>query len=268
MAGCLPEYMPLLMAQAQACRDIEISLPIGLMNTLGTLISIVNGPVRKKLDINCSRGLFGPGRRSNAALGRALQFMVRNIGGATSQITRSNMSQPGCYTFCFGENEEESPWESFHVEHGFSSGTSTVTITSVTSVIQVATYTFDWRTMLDVFAESSAYYGSNIILQGAGEIWVFITPHHARQFANQGLSKQDVKEYIWQKARFPKAPFPENLVPYPHHLLGNDEEVFVVASPDDIHIVVVGAPGLFYGVVMTSIPTPAGEKLVSTAAIT
>jgi hypothetical protein len=268
MAGCLPEHLPLLMAQVRACSQIEISLPIGLMNAIGTTMAIVNGPVRNELDINCARGLFGPGKRSNAALGRALQFMLRNIGGATAQVTQSNMSQPGRYTFCFGENEEESPWEPLHVERGFSPGTSTVTITSVTSIIQVATYTFDWPTMLDVFADAMAYFGSNIILQGAGMVWVFITPHHARLFARQGFSKKDVKEYIWKKARFPKPQFPEKLVPYPHHLLESNGQVLVVKSPDDINVVVAGAIDQFYGVVMTSIPTPAEQRMVATAAIT
>jgi len=267
MAGCQPEHMPLLMAQVQACNQLEISLPIGLMNTIGTPITIINGPVRNDLDINCSKGLFGPGNRSNAALGRALQFMLRNIGGATAQATQANLSQPSRYTFCFGENEEGSPWEPLHVERGFSRETSTVTITSITSIIQVATYTFDWTTMLDVFADSMAYFGSNIILQGAGEVWVFITPHHANLFASQGFSKNDVKEYIWKKARFPKSKFPEKLVPYPHHLIEKDNQVLVVKSPDDINIVVAGGLDQFYGVVMTSIPTPAEQKMVATAAL-
>ena len=99
-------------------------------------------------------------------------------------------------------------------------------------------------------------------------MWVFITPHHAKGFASQGFSKQDVKEYLWKKARFPKSQFPEKLVPYPHVLLEENGQVLAVKSPDEIHVVVAGAPGLFYGVVMNSIPTPAEERMVATAATT
>ncbi|MFC1820818.1 hypothetical protein ACFLZG_07035, partial [Thermodesulfobacteriota bacterium] len=74
------------------------------------------GPVRKELNINCSRGLFGPGWRSNATIGRALRLILLNIGGAVpGTISKSVMAHPGRYTFCFGENEEESPWNPLHI---------------------------------------------------------------------------------------------------------------------------------------------------------
>ncbi len=270
MAGCLPEYMPLLMAMVRACGEIDISLT----NTLTggapvTPMTIINGPVRNELDINCSRGLLGPGRRSNATLGRALQFMLHNIGGATLRITMPDyMSNPGRYTFCFGENEEESPWESLHVERGFSRETSTVTITSVSSLIQNATYTYDWQTILTVLADSMAYFGCHTVIQGTGIVWVFITPEHANRLTSYGLSKKDVKEYIWEKARIPVSQFPEKLVPYPHKLLETNGQVRVVNSPDDVKIVVASGPGRYYALVMTGVPAPAGMDVLATAPIT
>jgi len=269
MAGCSPEHMPILIAQVRACGEIDISMT----NTLTggapvTPMTIINGPVRSELDINCSTGLMGPGRRSNAALGRALQFMLRNIGGATLRIQEPDyMGQPGRYTFCFGENEEESPWEPLHVERGFSRQTSTVTVTSISSIIQNATYTYDWKTILTVLADSMAYFGCHTVIQGTGIVWVFITPDHANRFASQGLSKKDVKEYIWEKARIPVSQFPEKLVPYPHKLLETNGQVRVVSSPDDVKVVVAGGLGRYYAMVMTGVPAPAGMDVLATVAI-
>ena len=259
MAGCLPEHVPVLKAMVRACRDVEISLTATLTGAGAavTPMAIINGPIRNKLDINCSRGLMGPGRRSNAALGRALQFMLRNIGGATLDIAMLDyMSQPANYTFCFGENEEESPWEPLHVERGFPRQASTVTVASVSSIIQSATYTYDLKTILTVLADSLAYCGSHTVIHGEGSVWVFISPEHARQFARQGLSKKDVKEFIWEKARIPVSRFPEKLVAYPHHLLETNGQIRVVNSPDDIKVVVVAGPGRYYGLCMVGGPVP------------
>jgi len=258
------------MAQVRACSEIELILSVAVTGYAPmTPVCIVNGPARNELDINCSNGLLGPGRRSNATLGRALQFMLRNIGGATLRVTMPDyMSHPGRYTFCFGENEEENPWEPLHVERGFSRQTSTVTVTSVSSIIQNATYTYDWQTILTVLADSMAYFGCHTVLQGTGIVWVFITPEHANRFAKYGLSKRNVKEFIWEKARIPISQFPEKLVPYPHHLLESNGQVRVVNSPDDVMVVVAGGPGRYYALCMVGVPAPAGNNVLATVAIT
>jgi hypothetical protein len=270
MAGCLPEHMPVLMAQVRACGEIAISLTATLTGA-GAIVApmtIINGPIRHKLDINCSRSLMGPGRRSNAALGRALQFMLRNIGGATLSITMLDyMSQPAGYTFCFGENEEESPWEPLHVERGFSRETSTVTVASISSLIQNATYTYDLKTILTVLADSLAHFGSHTVIHGEGTVWVFISPEHAKQLASYGFTKKDVKEFIWEKARIPVSQFPEKLVAYPHHLLETNGQVRVVNRPDDIKVLVVAGPGRYYALCMVGCPVM--EKIgVATQVIT
>lgn len=248
MAGCLPEYMPVLMALVRACGKIGWMIAAGYTGGVAiTPMAIVNGPIRNELDINCQRGLMGPGRRSNASLGRALQFMLRNIGGATVRVSmHAYMGHPGGYTFCFGENEEGNPWEPLHVERGFSPETSTVTVANATSFIPTATYTYDWKTVLTVLANSVAYFGNFAMLHGSGPMWAFITPEHARRCAEAGLSKRDVKEFIWEKARFPKSQFPEKLVTYPHKLSETNGQVQVMKSPDDINVVVVARPDVYY----------------------
>ncbi|MEM3550806.1 MAG: hypothetical protein QW222_03620 [Candidatus Bathyarchaeia archaeon] len=247
MAGCLPEHMPVLIAIVRASRGLGFG-------AIGPTMVIINGPIRKKLEINCSTGCMGPGRRSNAAIGRALQLMLRNIGGSSLFFMPDMTGHPASYTFCFGENEEESPWIPLHMERGFSRETSTVTVAGIypASIIQSATYTYDWETIIRVLADSTTYLGNSGMLYGsgresAGRMWVFLTPELAERLASAGLSKRKVKEHIWEKARFPVSQYPPNFVPYPHHLLVKNGEVQAMRSPEDVNVVVVASrPGRYY----------------------
>ena len=120
MAGCKPEYLPVVVAGVQAMCAEQVSLH-GVQGTTHTAtpLFIVNGPVRQQLDINCATGVFGSGWRANATIGRALRLIMINIGGARpAEIDKSTMGHPGKYTFLIGEYEEASPWEPLHVEKG------------------------------------------------------------------------------------------------------------------------------------------------------
>ena len=118
MAGCKPDYLPVVVAGVQAMCAEQVSLH-GVQGTTHTAtpLFIVNGPVRQQLDINCATGVFGSGWRANATIGRALRLIMTNLGGARpGEIDKSAMGHPGKYTFLIGEYEEASPWEPLHVE--------------------------------------------------------------------------------------------------------------------------------------------------------
>src|SRR4030067_1168677 len=88
---------------------------------------MVNGPIRKKLDLNCGYGVFGPAWRANATIGRAIRLVLINIGGAVpGTLDKATQGHPGKFSFCIAENEVESPWEPLHVERGFPREASTV----------------------------------------------------------------------------------------------------------------------------------------------
>ena len=128
MAGCRPEYLPVVLAAVEAMCDERFCL-LGVSGTTDAVapLVIVNGPIRAALDINSGAGVFGPGWRANATIGRAVRLCWVNIGGAQpGVISMSTFGGPGRYTYCIGENEEASPWEPLHVEHGFAPGDSTV----------------------------------------------------------------------------------------------------------------------------------------------
>ena len=134
MAGCRPEYMPVVVAAVRA----HLNEKGNCHSVTGTLSGaaqavVINGPARLHLDVNCKAGCFGPGWRANATIGRALRLLVRNVCRAIPNfLDRATYSTPARYSFCFGEDEEgSSPWVPMSVERGVPEGTSAVTVHSV-----------------------------------------------------------------------------------------------------------------------------------------
>ena len=130
MAGCRPEYMPVVLAVVEAALKPEFSMH-GLLVTLGFAgpVVIVNGPVTKRIGMNSKGNALGQGNRANASIGRALQLLIRNMGGGIPQeIDRSILGNPGKYTFCFAEDEDDEDWMPLNVSRGSAHGSSTVTL--------------------------------------------------------------------------------------------------------------------------------------------
>jgi len=206
MAWCKPEYMPLLLAAVEAMAGPAFNL-YGLQATThpsGTPLLIVNGPVRHDLGINCAQGCFGHGTRANATIGRAIRLILTNIGGAypgTSDM--STHGWPGKYGFCFGENEELSPWEPLHVERGFAPEDSTVTLVGTGG-----TYNFGdlWSTMAEGVLASAASamsaYGTNNLGMG-GQPALVLCPEHAAVLGEEGLSKAETKAALFERCGSP-----------------------------------------------------------------
>lgn len=130
MAGCRPEYMPVVVAAVEAALAPELSLH-GVLATsdfIGPVV-IVNGPVTRRIGMNSGVNCLGQGNRANGSIGRAVQLVIRNVGGAIpGGVDRSTLGQPGKYTFCFAEDESDLEWEPLSVERGFSRSASTVTL--------------------------------------------------------------------------------------------------------------------------------------------
>ena len=135
MAGCKPEYLPVVIAAVEAVCTDEFNIHGVTATTMGASpVMIVNGPIRSQIGMNAGLGALGAGNRANATIGRALRLVVRNVGGAsTGGVERSTMGNPMKFTMCFAEHEERSPWEPLHVERGFDAGDSVVTVFAMTS---------------------------------------------------------------------------------------------------------------------------------------
>ena len=130
LAGCRPEYMPVVLATVEAACTREFNLHGVLCTTyFAAPVIVVNGPVTRALGMNSGINVLGQGNRANASIGRALQLIVRNIGrGLPGEIDRATFGHPGKFTSCFPENEQDSPWEPLSVERGVPLGRSAVTL--------------------------------------------------------------------------------------------------------------------------------------------
>jgi len=130
MAGCKPQYMPVVAAAVEALADPLYGYHGPATSTGGSAVfMVVNGPIARELDINCENNLFGPGWRANATIGRAVRLVMRNvIGTLPGELDRSSLGHAGKYTFCIAENEAESAWPPFHTTRGFRPEQNAVTI--------------------------------------------------------------------------------------------------------------------------------------------
>jgi hypothetical protein len=130
LAGCTPEYLPVVLAAVEAACTDEFNMH-GLLATTMPVgpVMIVNGPIRKRIGMNAGVNVLGQGNRANSTIGRALQLTVRNVGGGRpGGVDRAAQGNPGKLTFCFPEDEEGSPFEPLHVARGFAADASTVTL--------------------------------------------------------------------------------------------------------------------------------------------
>ena len=205
MAGCAPEYLPVVVAAVRAVTRPRYGLSHRQTTTHpATALIIVNGPIARRLKINCGSGLFGPGWRANATIGRALRLCLINLGGAVpGEVDRAQHAHPGKYTCCIAENEEANPWEPWHVERGFAPGESAVTLVCGEAPHCITdNYNTDPRALLFGYADSMATLGGNN-LSSQGEPVLVMAPEHAAHIARAGWSKADVKRYLFEKARKP-----------------------------------------------------------------
>ena len=130
MAGCKPEYMPVVLAAVEAALEPGFAMH-GLLCTTwfsGPMV-VVNGPIARRIGMNCGVNALGQGNRANASIGRALQLVIRNVGGGVpGGIDRATLGWPGKYTLCFAEDESDPDWQPLSVERGVAPGVSAVTL--------------------------------------------------------------------------------------------------------------------------------------------
>jgi hypothetical protein len=130
MAGCKPEYLPVVLAAVEAACTEQFNVHGVLATTMpvGPVI-VVNGPIRRAIGMNSGMNVFGQGNRANLTIGRALQLVVRNVGGGRpGEVDRATHGNPGKIAFCFAEDEENSPWAPLATDFGAAPGTNAVVL--------------------------------------------------------------------------------------------------------------------------------------------
>lgn len=198
MAGCEPEYMPIVAAAVRALATPEFGLHHVASALAGpTIVVLVNGPIAKRLGINATNNLFGPGVRANATIGRALRLVLLNCLKYRPGVSdRATMGTPGKYTCCVAENEENHPWAPWHVERGFSRGDSTVTLIAASTMIQVWNYG-DHQQLLRAVGDAFSFLGS-IAFLGQTPGAVVLGGEHAELLRASGWNKSQIREFIVQ----------------------------------------------------------------------
>jgi hypothetical protein len=200
MAGCTPEYMPVVVAAVKALATPEFGLHHVASALSGpTIMVLVNGAVARELEINATNNVFGPGARANATIGRALRLVLLNCLQYRAGVSdRATMGTPGKYTCCIAENEENHPWEPWHVERGFARDDSTVTLVAASTMIQVWNYG-DHEQLLRAIGDALSFVGS-IAFLGQTPGAVILGGEHAELLRASGWSKQRIREFVVQNA--------------------------------------------------------------------
>ena len=247
MAGALPTYMPVLIAGVRASLDPKAHGHGWAVSTgAWAPFWIINGPIRNDLHINSGVGALSPGDIANAAIGRAMGLIIKNIRGTRKGVEdMGTVGSPMKYSMVAAEAEEDSPWEPLHVEQGFKKEDSAIS--------------FFFPNM---FIATGGKFPGVIyrVPQGPGVICFMITPVHAKELAKQGWTKKSIKNYLSENARVPayqSSYYPngsnvfegyakDQLPPNPQ------DTIKVMANPEGIWIFVAGGPGGGIGIMRGS----------------
>jgi hypothetical protein len=250
MAGCRPDYFPVVLAAVEAACDPAFALHgMSTSTHFSAPLIVVNGPIRTRLGINCSFGVFGPGYRANATIGRALRLAMINLGGAKpGETSMSTFGHPGRYTYCIGEHEEASPWPPLHVERGVPAERSAVTLFAGEAPHGISDHSS--RTAREL-AGSLGWSMSGLWIKHFplySHTMLVVGPEHARTLADAGWSKDDLKRHLVETVRVPyRTLLPDadngegtNLRFGKGEKPGPDELISKFPSIAELHVIVAG----------------------------
>lgn len=250
MAGCRPEYFPVVVAGLEAMFDTDFNLHTVLTSTGGAaLCTIVSGPIAAEIGMNARHNVLGPGNRANATIGRALRLVALNVLGSQPGVSdASSFGHPGKFTLCFAEDPPPAPWLPLHVQLGYADGDTTVTLAPTEGPRQLAQQlTRSAENILRTFA--SGIRNPSTFSTGKGTQGVMVLgPEHAGFCIEQGWTQSAAREFLCRESRIT-----------PEELLANgvqiekgsayevtpdaDGKLPSVARPDDIYLVTAGAEG-------------------------
>lgn len=250
MAGCLPDYAPVVRAALLAMSDPQFNLN-GLQASthMAAPLVVVNGPVRKRIGMNAGCNLFGPGNRANATIGRAIRLVMLAVGGGTpGDLDKATLGHPGKYTYCIAENEEESPWAPYHVEQGYKPEDDCVFVIAAEAPHSASNHVADDpEGILDTLISVMSTFGHNNATMG-GSCAVVLGIEHAKTIASKGWTRNDVKSYLWMYAANTFAAlsyndrygtiYNKNLPKY--YRRTPESRIPIVERPEHIHLFVAG----------------------------
>jgi hypothetical protein len=254
MAGCKPEYFPTVVATVRAFLQPKANAHSTTATLAGAAHAvIVNGPVRKELDIECGQAAFGPGFRANATIGRALRLVIRNVCRTVPGVLdRATWSWPLRYSFCFGEDEERTDWTPLHVQLGYVRDESVVTVQSVMNMAPITEFAPDAQGIADAMWQIARVSGLGRD-EWAGDdrsVVLVIGLEHQRRFVDDGWTKEQLAEYLYPRLTAEST--------------GKLDRNLSLASPKNVMIVASGGPGIAQSWwLMPHLAVPTHEPVVS-----
>lgn len=267
MAGCRPEYMPVVVAAVEAMTSEKFNLHGITVSTMGAaILLIVNGPITHKLAINSGVSVFGPGHRANATIGRAIRLIVMNVLGTRSNegLDKATLGHPGKYAWCVAENEENQPWEPLNVTRGHSMGDSSVTVFAGLSGTQFGDHESSTpEGILNAFTERLYPLGP-----GVQQVLLVICPEHAEHFKRNGWKKEQIGQYLFENACKPadewvKSGFPSGNTQVVRGKSDSGNAIRSLESPESVIPVVLGGGGGAWSMVIPTWSHGAKSKAVT-----
>jgi hypothetical protein len=234
MAGCRPEYFPTVVAAVCALLQPKANAHSTTATLAGAAHAvIVNGPVRREIDVECGQACFGPGFRANATIGRALRLVIRNVCRTVPGVLdRASFSWPLRYSFCFGEDEERSDWTPLHVQLGFAPEQSVVTVQSVMEFVPILEFSPEPSKILETFWRIARAHGMGYDEWAGDErgVVLVVGPEHQRRFVDEAWTKEQIAEHL----------FPILTA----EATGFFDRNLALSAPEHILIVAAGGPGI------------------------
>ena len=251
MAGCIPDYMPLVIAAVKAAADPRFDLTELQATTHCTApLIIVNGPARFECGpVASGFGALGPGHRANASIGRALRLCLINIGGGKPGVSdMALLGHPGKFTYCLAEAEEESHFPPLHTSLGFDTTDSVVTLLGCEAPHSVvysdnADDPEDAEKLLHVLSIGLANLATNNAIMCSGSALVVLGPKHAGVLERANMSRESVQQRLWELTHLPTADHNHYGGQFGSRFEG--EEYCAFTDPENILIMVAGGSGLY-----------------------
>jgi peroxiredoxin len=273
MAGCKPEYLEVLIPVVRAACDERFNLHgVQATTNSATPLIMLSGPAAERLGFASGAGVFGNVSRANSSVGRALQLMMTNLGGALpGEIDMAALGNPGRFSYCIAENHGHSPWQPLHEDLGFGPDDSTVTLFAAGGLMEVSEHTA--RTgpaVLSTIAATLAMVWSWRSCRRVEAVLV-LCPEHAATLSSDGFSKSDVRDFLFENTGVPLRAF-EHEGTEGSQALGHYEELLIdgephyrkFQDPSQIHIIVAGGTaGKFSGVLPGWLAGAGGSQSVT-----
>ena len=253
MAGCKPEYFPVVITSVEAALLDRFCMH-GLLCTtyFSSPVMVVSGPITRQIGMNSGVNALGQGNRANATIGRALQLVIRNVGGGIpGGIDRATMGNPGKYTFCFAEDESDSDWSSLAMDEGFHREDSVISLFAGGGLLPILDQLSRTPESLAKSMAQSLKSVAHTKKFGLADAILVVSPEHRRVLREGGWNKADLKQALNKELATPGAELivgaggiaegmPEKF----------EEKVLNKFREDGLHIVTTGGKaGLFSAII-------------------